>query len=115
MILKFIDRIDGECEKIEKTIDNVKEIYKTNPTEKKAIEWMGKTSYNVPSSIYGCDGIRPNSDTKVCTFLTVTRHNPISDSGYEEQHILYHSKGNVCRVTLYSMNDKGVTIDRIDV
>lgn len=112
MILKIIDR-SGKNE-LEKTIDNVKEVYKTHPSENQAREWMNKSSYNIPSSLYGDDGDR-NSETRICTFLTVTRHNPVSDGGYEEHHILYHTKGNVCVVTVYYMNDKGVTTDRIDV
>lgn len=115
MILKIVDRGNTQGgNKLEKVIDNVSEIYKKQPTEKEAWEWHDKASYTIPSSFYGDDNDR-HSDTRICTFLTVTRHNPISNDGYMEHHILYHSRGDVCDVTVFYMNDKGVTIDRLDV
>lgn len=111
MILKIVDRTNGE---IEKTIDNVTEVCKAGPTEKEAREWIDKSSFGTPSSLYGNSGGKAG-ETRACTFLTVTRHSPANGGGRQEHHVFYHSKGDVCLVTIYYMNDRGVTIDRVDI
>ena len=112
MIAKIIDRQKGT----EKILDNIIEMEKEVITEKKAKDALGMM-HHILSHEFGNNPSLFKHDNldKPCTFIDIQRRDPISQSGYAQYIVIYHSNDDDHRTSLFVMNDKGVTIDRMDV
>lgn len=98
------------------TIDNITNLKQTrvsyrNKYEKEELKEPNIEKYVTYNDIYKDRENQTWSDNTMLTALILERNGNTLEP---ECHLIYDSKGDVLRCTVWFMNDNGVTIDRMD-